>query len=130
VTDEEKAIALGVLIVVAIVAVLFAIDRYSRKTRGVAEGYPLPPVQIAKIIDPGTIGEARVGGIALLIFTVICLFKYFSADTFNGQIVALLLWIGNGVFWGAFMIVAAVSSGRTSLVYRDQVPAERQEPRL
>jgi hypothetical protein len=129
VTDEEKAIALGVLIVVAIVAVLFAIDRYSKKTRGV-EGYPLPPVQIAKIIDPGTVGEARVGGIALLIFSVICLFKYFSADTFNGQIVALLLWIGNGVFWGAFMIVAAVSGGRTSVVYRDQVPAGRQEPRL
>ncbi len=127
-TNEEKAIALGAFAVIVVVAGLFMLARRSGKI--MPRDVPLPPVEIAKIVDPRTAGGAGVGGIFLLIFSAYCIFKYLSAETFNEQIVALLLWIGNGVFWGSLTIAAVISGGRTSVVYRDQVPAPRQEPQL
>jgi hypothetical protein len=128
VTDQEKTIGLVFLGAIVVLAILVAIARASKNAG--SDHIRLPPVQIAKIVDPGTAGGAGVGGVALLLFTVYCLFKYFAAETLNEQIVALLLWIGNGVFWGSLTIAAVISGGKTSIVYRDQVAAERQEPRL
>jgi hypothetical protein len=128
VTNEEMAIALGVLVVTVIIAVLLLLERRSNKGRPKR----LPPIEIARIVESGVVHNTGAGGIGLflLIFSAISVLKYFAAETVNQQIVALLLWIGNGVFWGSLMLVATISRGKTSTVYRDQAPAERQDPLL
>ena len=127
-TNEEKAIALSVLVVLVVIAVLFLLERRSNKGRPKR----LPPIEIARIVESGVVHNTGAGGIGLflLIFSAISMLKYFAAETVNQQIVALLLWIGNGVFWGSFMVTAAISRGKISTVYRDQAPADRQEPTL
>jgi hypothetical protein len=77
-TDEQKGILFTVLIVIAALAVLVAIARKSKADGGAAR---LVPVQIARIVDGGSLGSAAGGGLVLIIFTVISLVKYFSAET-------------------------------------------------
>jgi hypothetical protein len=127
---EEQAIGLTVLVVIVVIAILFASARASRKSE--SEEALLPPVEIARIVDPGIIRNSAAGGSALILVIVsaVSIFKYFGAQTVNEQIVALLLWIGNGVFWGAFMLGAIISSGKTSVVYREPALTERREPKL
>jgi hypothetical protein len=94
----------------------------------------LPPVEIARITEQEVDQNAGAGvaGVCLLIFTGIALFKYFAAENVYQQMVALLLWIGNGVFWGVFLLARMVAAGRISIVYRDANPAivERKEPQI
>jgi hypothetical protein len=46
----------------------------------------------------------------------------------------MLLWIGNGIFWGVFLLARMIASGRISIIYRSEIPgaratsAERREP--
>jgi hypothetical protein len=88
------------------------------------------PVQIAHIVQKNVARDSSGASFPLLIFSVVSLYKYFTAVTTDQEIVALLLWIGNSTFWGAIFIGAMISHSRTSIVYRDMPPAERQEPRM
>jgi hypothetical protein len=67
----------------------------------------LPPV-----VPPAINGELGVGGILavvmLIISSLISWLVYISADTIFEQIAALLMWIGNCVFWGIFIVVSAI----------------------
>jgi hypothetical protein len=116
---------LGVIVVIGILA--FA-GRVFSKPRVL----PLPPVQIANIIEQAVESSGGVASAAvlLIIFSVVSAIDYFAATTVFEQIVALLIWIGNGIFWGVIMIVAALGRRRTYIVYRDAVPTERREPRF
>jgi hypothetical protein len=57
-------------------------------------------------------------------------FVFLNSSTVLQEISALLMWSGNGIFWGVIMITAALGRKRTYVVYRDVAPAERQEPRF
>ncbi len=112
---------------------------------------PPPTVRIARIVDdltPGLGGSTRrvsvVYGVLmtiLIIFSLVSATSYYTAETVFQQIAALLMWIGNGVFWGVIMIVTAVLQPRTYIVYREEqkfdvnvgkfmhdISTERQEP--
>lgn len=122
------AIATTLVLVIAYTGV-----RIFRKTR--ADKHVPPnrqPSQIAHIVEQKVSQDSGAGGAGLLliIFSAISLYKYFTAETFNQQIVALLLWIGNGIFWGVFFVGMLISHARTSTIYRDLPPAEPQEPRF
>lgn len=117
-------------VVLGLVISIFAGARAIRRS-GRAED-PFPQMEIARIVDNGIVRQSAAGvsGMILVICSVISMVKYFAAQTSDQQIVALLLWIGNGVFWGSLMLAAMISSGRTSTVFRDTAPAERNDPRL
>ena len=69
--------------------------------------------------------------IALIGFTVYSGFRYFAAQTASDQIVALLLWIGNSLFWGIFVCLFVLNRGRNYIVYRSNAlgtPKNRREP--
>lgn len=126
-TEGAADIGFAVLVAGALVAVIAGVRAMRRPERADAA---FGPVEIAQIVDNGIVRQSAAGasGLILVIFSVISVIKYFAAQTTDQQIVALLLWIGNCVFWGTFMLGAMISSGRTSTVYREAAPAERREP--
>src|ERR1700691_39101 len=64
------------------------------------------PVQIAHIVQKNVARDSSGAGFPLLVFSVVSLYKYFTAITTDQEIIALLLWIGNSTFWGAIFIGA------------------------
>jgi hypothetical protein len=50
--------------------------------------------------------------------------SYYSAENASQQIVALLIWIGNGIFWGVLIIAGTISRTRTYIVYSDIPPPQ------
>ncbi len=96
---------------------------------------PPPPFRIARIVDDQTPGlwsrhprlAVVLHGVAmgvpvtfLIIFSLVSATSYYTAETVFQQIAALLMWIGNGVFWGVIMVVTAVLQPRTYIVYREE----------
>jgi hypothetical protein len=111
-------------VVIIGVGILFAVFR----KRGDATE---PQIEIARIVDRGLVGPgAGAIGFMFAVATLFCFVNYFVASTTDRQIVALLLWIANSAFWGVCLLANLISQGRTSTVYRDPSPAERQEPPL
>ena len=89
-------------------------------------------MQIAHIVEQSVESSTEVGVAAmlLLVASAVSGLFYLNATTVLQEIEAVLIWSGNGIFWGVFMIVAALGRRRTYIVYRDVAPTERQEPRF
>lgn len=132
--DMPVAVRFGLafLLVTLFIASLYGAARFFREPQPNKFVQPPPPVQIAHMIEENMNDGGGVGAAALMlfIFSIVAMFTYYGATTVFQEIVALLIWIGNGVFWGVIMIVAALGRKRTYIVYRDVAPAERQEPRF
>lgn len=111
------------LAIIIIFGVLFAVFR-KRSDDNVD-----PQIEIARIVEPNLVQRASVGflGLILFAFTVVSFLKYFTADTVYQQMVALLLWIGNSIFWGVLLLANLISQGRTSTIYRDETPNDRRD---
>jgi hypothetical protein len=119
------------IVVAVVIFIAVRVFRYIFVNRTDGDGQlPAVPIQIAHIVQQNVARDSSGAGFPLLIFSAVSLFKYFTAETTDQQIVALLLWIGNSTFWGSIFIGAMISHSRTSIVYRDMPPAERQEPRM
>lgn len=129
-TNEQIALAVAAGLIILFAGLVF------QNVRGKRFKDPEPrSTEIATIVErePKRDGALAAGGLMLICSTIYCLFRYFAAETIDQQIVALLLWIGNGIFWGALIISNAVLIARTSTVLRtDQppTPEHRVEPRL
>lgn len=85
-------------------------------------------VEIARVVENSLPQRASVAvlGLLLLLLSALCLIKYFVARTSEEQIIALLLWIGNIMFWGVFLISNLISIGRTSVINRDATPVDHE----
>ena len=131
--DMPPAVRFGApfLAVVLLIVVLSAAARFFREPRADTFLRPPPPVQIAHMVETiESSGGVAAAAICLLIASAISFFIFFHSSTVLQEISALLIWSGNGIFWGVIMIVAALGRKRTYIVYRDVAPTERQEPRL
>jgi hypothetical protein len=120
-------------VVVALVIVGLATgSRFLSKPRANEYLKPPPaPVQIAHMVERiESSGGVAAAAICLLIASAISFFVFLNSSTVLQEISALLMWSGNGIFWGVIMITAALGRKRTYVVYRDVAPAERQEPRF
>jgi hypothetical protein len=134
-TDDQKTFLFAGLAILVVVGVAVTVVRKIR-TPKLEKGETPTSIEIARIVEQEMRqnGGAGTAGALLLIFTAMSLFKYFAADNVYQQMVALLLWIGNSVFWGVFLLARMIASGRISVVYRNEPPggratsAERREP--
>ena len=71
------------------------------------------PESLPSAIKGETLGVGGIIATAMLLLS--CLFSwlvYMSTDTIFEQIAALLMWIGNCVFWGIFIVVSAIGHTR------------------
>jgi hypothetical protein len=123
-------LAAGIVVAVVIFIIIRIFRFIVRKTRDDGDMLHAVPVQIAHIVQQNVAKDSSGAALPLLIFSVVSLFKYFTAETTDQQIVALLLWIGNSTFWGTILVGAMIAQSRMSIVYRDMPQAERQEPRV
>lgn len=113
----------NVFLVVVLVGLVVAAATFSgiKSRKAKAEEIPeAAEVHAAKIV----VIQKRGGGVVVLgviqvLATIACLFHFIATDTVLQEIAVLLLWVGNGVFWGSFMIVSAISERHTYLVYSD-----------
>jgi len=119
----------GILVAAGIFSIVRAFRFVARRNRADQELLQAEPTQIAHIVQKNVARDSSGAAFPLFIFSAVALYKYFTAETADQQIVALLLWIGNSTFWGAIFIGAMISHSRTSIVYRDLPSAERPEPR-
>jgi uncharacterized membrane protein len=56
-----------------------------------------------------TLGVGGILATVMLLFSsLVSWLVYISVDTIFEQIAALLMWIGNCVFWGIFIVVSAI----------------------
>jgi len=86
---------------------------------------PPPPVRIAHIVESVESGGGVASAAVLLVIASAgSAFMFLSSTTILQEIAALLVWTGNGVFWGVIMITASLSRRRTYIVYRDVGPSE------
>lgn len=123
--------AIGFFVVVLVIVGVSAALRFFREPRAEKFVRPPPPVQIAHMVETiESSGGVAAAAICLLIASAISFFTFLHSSTVLQEISALLMWSGNGIFWGVIMIVAALGRKRTYIVYRDVAPAERQEPRF
>ena len=86
------------------------------------------PVQIAHMTEH--VSFTFGGGFAvamLILFNIALTITYLTVTNVLQQNVALLSWVGWNILWG---IGAIIGRRREYIIYRDVVPAERQEPRL
>ena len=89
----------GIAVVLGVVAVL-----YWLLFRRHSSGESLPSV-----IKGETLGIGGILATVMLLFSsLVSWLVYISADTIFEQIAALLMWIGNCVFWAIFIIVSAI----------------------
>lgn len=95
-TGDQIAIGLGIAIVAVVLAVL----------RSVIKKIRTPAMPPAEVIEPEESPFTGAGYISvpLLLCNAWSFFKYLVASNANEQIVALLLWVANGVFWGVLLI--------------------------
>jgi len=123
--------AIAFVVVVLVIVGVTARLRFFREPRADRFVRPPPPVQIAHMVETieSSAGVA-LAAICLLIASAISFFVFLHSSTVLQEISALLMWSGNGIFWGVIMITAALGRRRTYVVYRDVAPAERQEPRF
>jgi len=85
-----------------------------------------PPGALPSIIKGKTLGVGGILATALLLFfSLFSWLVYISADTIFEQIAALLMWIGNCVFWGIFIVVSALSHTRANNVEHQGDPTKR-----
>jgi len=117
----------------AIVAVgtMIAVVRSARRRRkaDLSEREREISTRLARISEVYQAAPEAAGPLFFLLFaSVVCGFKYFSAETYAQQGIALLLWIGNCLFWGILTLVGVAARRRTMIVYRDQPNADRREP--
>lgn len=135
---EQQAVGLLVAAAVVVFILLAIASRRRRKNSPQAEAQIEPaaiePTAIAEMVEtsPPANWGAGVCFLALMLFSVISLVKYFGAETYDQQLVALLLWIGNSVFWGTLMTVFVLTNRSShSTIYRKTPPvaaAQRREP--
>jgi hypothetical protein len=72
-----------------------------------------PPEELPSAIKGQTLGVGGILATVLLLFSsLFSWLVYMSADTIFEQIAALLMWIGNCVFWGIFIVVSAIAYTR------------------
>jgi hypothetical protein len=131
--DMPVALRFGIVffVVVLIIVGISAALRVFREPRTDKFVRPPPPVQIAHMVETiESSGGVAAAAICLLIASAISFFIFLHSSTVLQEISALLMWSGNGIFWGVIMITAALGRKRTYIVYRDVAPAERQEPRF
>lgn len=124
-TEDQRLAAFGAIALLVVVIMAAAVFGTRKSNRDIAE------VQIARIIErnPSSFG-ASVIGLMFGVATILCFINYTLAITTDRQIVALLLWIANSAFWGVCLLANLITQSRTSAVYRDRTPDERQEPPL
>ena len=68
-----------------------------------------PAESLPSAIKGETLGVGGILATVMLLFSsLVSWLVYISADTIFEQIAALLMWIGNCVFWGIFIIVSAI----------------------
>jgi hypothetical protein len=131
--DMPAAVRFGLvfLVVILFIGGLYGLARFFREPQPNKFIQLSPPVQIAHMVETieGS-GGVAAAAICLLIASAISFFVFMHSSTVLQEISALLMWSGNGIFWGVIMITAALGRKRTYVVYRDVAPAERQEPRF
>jgi hypothetical protein len=69
-----------------------------------------PPAEsLPSVIKGETLGVGGILATVMLLFSsLVSWLVYISVDTIFEQIAALLMWIGNCVFWGIFIVVSAI----------------------
>lgn len=72
-----------------------------------------PAESLPSAIKGETLGVGGILATVMLLFSsLVSWLVYISADTIFEQIAALLMWIGNCVFWGIFIVVSAIGHTR------------------
>ena len=68
-----------------------------------------PAESLPSAIKGETLGVGGILATVMLLFSsLFSWLVYISADTIFEQIAALLMWIGNCVFWGIFIVISAI----------------------
>ena len=93
----------SIAVVLGVIAVLYWL---LFRRHSAAESLP-------SVIKGETLGVGGILATVMLLFSsLVSWLVYISADTIFEQIAALLMWIGNCVFWGIFIVVSAVGHTR------------------
>jgi len=80
-----------------------------------------PSESLPSVIKGETLGVGGILATVMLLFSsLVSWLVYISADTIFEQIASLLMWIGNCVFWGIFIVVSAISRTRANDLKRHE----------
>lgn len=124
-TADQQTIVITIIVVGVVLLTLLLATLRSRP-----EKEAVTAIEIARVVESNI--DHRVGagvlGFFLVLSTIYCLIEYSFAQSAERQMVTLLLWIGNSLFWGVFLLANLISRGRTSVIYRDATPSD-YEPR-
>lgn len=121
-TADQQTIAITMIVIgVIFIVVLFLVFR-KRST----EPPVVTQIEVAHIVEPNLPETAAVGviGFALILCSLVCMMNYITARSYEQQIIAVLFWIGNCIFWGVLLIAKLISQGRTSIIYRETTPTD------